>query len=92
MLVNETTVFYEYLMEHTATCSMASEATGLKQKNLCRYKIELQKANLLWEVDLKPCKITGFIAQWLTTNPDLIAAVDNKQLSLFDSMEGLQND
>lgn len=88
--INETSVFYEYLMEHTATCSMVSEATGIKQKNLCRYKVELQRANLLWEIDFKPCLITGFMAQWLTTNPDLIPTIDKRQLSLFE--KGYEND
>jgi len=84
---SETKIFYDYLQAHTATCSMASEATGLKQKNLCRYKVELQKANLLWEVDFKPCKLTGFLAQWLTTNADMIPSIDKAQLSLFSGSE-----
>ena len=86
--INETKVFFDYLQENTATCSMVSEATGIKQKNLCRYKKELQENNLLWEIDFKPCSITGFMAQWLTTNPDLIPTIDKKQLSLF--MEGYE--
>lgn len=81
---NETTVFYEYLMEHTCTCSMAAEVLGIKQKNLCRYKKELQDNNLLWEVDFKPCELTGFTAQWLTTNPDNVPPVNIKQLSIFE--------
>lgn len=77
-------IFYDHLNEHISTCSMACEATGIKQKNATRYKAELQKLNLLWEVDCKPCKITGFKAQWLTTNKNLIPAIDKKQLSLFE--------
>jgi hypothetical protein len=83
MRASETTVFYEYLKEHTATCSMVAEATGIKQKNLCRYKKTLQDENLLWEVDFRKCTLTGFKAEWLTTNPELIPTVNN-QLSLFD--------
>ena len=82
--INETKVFFDYLQENTATCSMVSEATGLKQKNLCRYKVELQRNNLLWEVDFRPCDLTGFKAQWLTTNPDNVPPINNKQLSIFE--------
>lgn len=85
---NETQIFYDYLQAHIATCSMVSEATGIKQKNLCRYKVELQKAHKLWEVDFRPCKITGFKAQWLTTNTDIIPAIDKAQLSLFSEIGG----
>jgi hypothetical protein len=81
---SETKIFFDYLQSHTATCSMVSEATGIKQKNLCRYKVELQRAHLLWEIDYRPCKITGFKAQWLTTNADIIPAIDKAQLSLFE--------
>jgi len=86
---NETAIYYEYLQEHIVTNSMASEALSIPQKNLCRYKAELQKANLLWEVDFRPCEVTGFKAQYLTTNPDLIPKVRNIQLALFDG-GGLQ--
>ena len=81
---NETAVYYEYLQKHVVTNSMASEAISIPQKNLCRYKAELQKANLLWEVDYRPCRLTGFKAQYLTTNPNLIPAINNRQLSLFE--------
>ncbi len=85
--VNEMSVFYEYLMKHTATCSMVSDAIGIKQKNLCRYKVALQKANLLWELFSKPCKVTGYKAAYLTTNKDLISTIDKNQLSLFQGKE-----
>ncbi len=88
MKANETQIFYQYLLENTCTCSMASEVLGIKQKNLCRYKKELQDLNLLWEVDYKHCEITGYKAQWLTCNADLIHPIDKAQLSLFKELIG----
>ena len=86
---NETAIYYEYLQEHVATNSMASEALSIPQKNLYRYKADLQKLNLLWEVYFRPCRLTSFKAQWLTTNPSLIPEVKHIQLALFDG-GGLQ--
>lgn len=60
--------FYNYLRRHTSTCSMAAEALDLRQKNCCRYKRELEKNGYLWEVKKAPCKITGYKADYLTTN------------------------
>ena len=84
---NEITIYYEYLQGHVVTNSMASEALSIQQKNLCRYKADLQKANLLWEVYYRRCDITGFKAAWLTTDPRQIPLVDNVQLSLFEGGE-----
>ena len=71
---------FQYLQEHTATASMVSDATGIPQKNICRYKRDLEKAGLLWEVEKKQCRKTGFKAWYLTTNPDF--APVSKQLKL----------
>lgn len=68
----QTQVFYTYLQEHTATASMVTAATGIPQKNICRFKRKLEKAGRLWQVDKKLCRHTGFKAWYLTTNPDLI--------------------
>jgi hypothetical protein len=87
---NETQILFDYLQENTATATMVTNATGIVQKNICRYKRELEKLNLLWEVDYRPCKLTGFMAAWLTTNPNIVPPVKNKQLSLF--MEGCENE
>lgn len=57
-----------YLKEHIATASMVSEATGVPQKCICRYKRDLEEANLLWEVEKAACKVTGCKAWYLTTN------------------------
>ena len=72
---------FQYLQKHTATASMVAAATGVPQKNICRYKRDLEKAGRLWEVEKKPCKHTGFKAWYLTTNP--AKAPVNTQLTLF---------
>lgn len=74
------TIFH-YLQNHIATASMVSAATGIPQKNICRYKRDLEKAGRLWEIEKKPCKQTGFKAWYLTTNPE--QAPFNNQLNLF---------
>ncbi len=62
---------FQYLQEHTATASMVSFATGIPQKNICRFKRDLEKAGKLFEVEKKLCKQTGFRAWYLTTNLEL---------------------
>jgi len=60
---------FEFLKVQTATASMASYATGIPQKNITRYKRDLEKKGLLFEVKKGICKHTGFKAWYLTTNP-----------------------
>ena len=72
---------FQYLQEHIATASMVSAATGIPQKNICRYKRDLEKAGRLWEIEKKLCKQTGFKAWYLTTKPE--SAPFNNQLNLF---------
>lgn len=60
---------FEYLHNNIATASMVSEATGIPQKNICRFKRDLENVGRLWEVEKKLCKKTGFKAWYLTTNP-----------------------
>ena len=67
----EHTIF-QYLQNHIATASMVAYATGVPQKSICRYKRDLEKRGLLFEVEKKICKISGFRAWYLTTNKDLI--------------------
>jgi hypothetical protein len=61
-----------YLKNNVATASMISKATGISQKNICRYKRDLEKAGTLWEVKKALCAITGFKAWYLTTNAKLV--------------------
>lgn len=74
------TIFH-YLQEHTSTASMVSAKTGIPQKNICRYKRDLENSGRLWEVEKKLCKHTGFRAWYLTTNPE--KAPFNNQLKMF---------
>jgi hypothetical protein len=74
--------FYHYLQNNIATASMVSKATGIPQKNLCRYKRDLELANRLWEIEKTVCKHTGFKAWYLTTDPAK-APRSNQQLNLF---------
>lgn len=61
------TIFH-FLQENTATASMVSKACNIPQKNICRYKKDLEKKGLLKEVAKRKCKVTGFSAWYLTTN------------------------
>jgi hypothetical protein len=72
---------FEYLKQHTATASMVEDATGIKQKSICRYKRYYEKLGLLCAVEKRFCKLTGFRAWYLTTNPDLFPK--SNQLKMF---------
>lgn len=72
---NQLKTIFQYLQEHTATASMVTDATGIPQKNICRFKRDLEKAGLLYEIEKKLCKKTGFKAWYLTTNPELFPAI-----------------
>ncbi len=69
------TIFH-YLKTHTATASMVSDATVIPQKNIARYKRDMEKQGLLYEVEKKLCKVTTNRAFYLTTNPDLFPEVE----------------
>ena len=76
---------FNYLKEHTATASMVTEATGIPQKCITRYKRDLEQAGRLYEVKKAPCKYTGFPAWYLTTNTDLFP--EDTQIKLFEDGE-----
>lgn len=80
---NQLQTIFLYLEEHVATASMVADATGIYQKNICRYKRDLEKAGRLWETEKKPCKKTGFKAWYLTTNPDKAPKNQITQQTLF---------
>ncbi|WP_017732239.1 hypothetical protein [Nafulsella turpanensis] len=79
---NQLKTIFQYLEEHVATASMVSAATGIPQKNICRYKRDLEKAGRLWEIEKKQCKHTGFKAWYITTNPGNAPGCST-QLTLF---------
>lgn len=68
-------VFKHYLTENVATCSMVSAQTGIPQKNLTRYKTELEEKGLLKVLFVATCKHTGFKAQYLSTNPEILESM-----------------
>ncbi len=74
---------FEYLSKKIATATMVSKATKVPQKNICRYKKDLEKRGLIMELEKKTCKVTGFKAWYLTTNPDLFIQPVTNQLNLF---------
>lgn len=59
---------FQYLLTNIATASMLSESTGIPQKNICRFKRDLELNNMLWEIEKKNCQKTGFKAWYLTTD------------------------
>ena len=79
---SQTKILFNYLQDNTATASMVADATGIAQKNICRYKRRLQTTNNLWEVKKAVCEKTGFSAWYLTTDPSK-APKESNQLNLF---------
>lgn len=62
---------FNYLQRNTATASMVTNATGIPQKCITRYKRDLEEQGLLHELKKEKCKYTGFQAWYLTTNKNL---------------------
>ena len=73
------TIFH-YLKENIATASMISKKTGIPQKCITRYKRDLEKKNLLFELYKKECKVTGFKAWYLTTNKEIFVTHYRKEV------------
>ena len=59
---------FQYLQTNVATASMVAESTDIPQKNITRYKRDLELNNMLWEIEKKICQKTGFKAWYLTTD------------------------
>ena len=73
---------FEYLQNTVATASMIADATGVPQKNICRYKRDLERAGKLAEVKKGVCQLTGFKAWYITTDPAHFPKPS--QLNLFE--------
>jgi len=71
--------YYEYLQKNTATNSMVEQAIGIKQKNLTRYKVTLEDQGSLVVVYRGFCKVTGFPADYLSTNKEIIKKVNERK-------------
>jgi hypothetical protein len=78
---NQKKTIFEFLKQYTATASMVTQATGIPQKSICRYKRDLEKKGLLYEVEKKHCKLTGFRAWYLTTNTELFPKSNQLKVS-----------
>lgn len=79
--INQKTKYFDYLTTTIATNSMVSEATGIPQKNLTRFKREFEDAGVLYELYKGICKKTKHRATYLTTNPALFP--QSSQLKMF---------
>jgi len=73
---------FQYLKKNVATASMVTDATGIPQKCITRYKRDLEKSGQLWEVFKTYCKKTGFKA-WNLTSDASKAPNSSLQLNLF---------
>ena len=71
--------YYEYLQKNTATISMVEQAIGIKQKNLTRYKVTLEDQGSLVVVFRGFCEVTGFLADYLSTNKEIIKKVKERK-------------
>ncbi len=71
--------YYEYLQKNTATNSMVEQAIGIKQKNLTRYKVTLEDQGSLVVVYRGFCEVTGFLADYLSTNKEIIKKVNERK-------------
>jgi len=74
-------ILLNYLQNHVATASMISEATGIPQKNICRYKRKLEKEGRLLVVYKSRCKLTRRLACYLSLDKNEFQLF--KQLTLF---------
>lgn len=80
--LNQLKTIFQFFQHHVATASMAADATGIYQKNICRFKRDLEKAGRLWEIKKDVCKKKGYKAWYLTTDPGM-APKGATQLNLF---------
>lgn len=63
---------FQYLQKHVATASMVSAATGIPQKNICRFKRDLEKAGRLCEIEKKLCKKNRLQSVVLNHQPRIV--------------------
>lgn len=77
---NQKSKVFLYLKLQTATATMVTEATGVPQKNVTRFKREFEKQGLLRELYKGLCKITKYRASYLSTNQKLFLLSNCKNL------------
>jgi len=71
---------FSFLQENIATATMVYDATGIPQKCITRYKRDLEKQGLLFELEKAKCKSTGFKAWYLTTNKEIYSEFLRKEV------------
>ena len=71
-----------YFKEFTATRYMAAVDTGIPIQNICRYVDELRDSNSIAVVKKDFCEISGFLAEYLTTDPALFP--NDNQLKIWN--------
>ncbi len=76
-------IVFDYLLLHVASASMVTDATGVPQKCITRYKRNYEKDGRLVQLKKDRCKITGRKVWYLTTNKNLFPKKPT-QLTLFD--------
>ncbi len=71
-------IFCSFLSKNTATATMAANALRITQKNITRYKSNLEKEGRLMVLFTAKCKITNRQADYLTTDSYLISKLKKK--------------
>lgn len=83
--VNQQQNIFEFLQKNVAPALMITAATGVPQKNICRYKRDLEQAGSLWEIVKTTCNETGFKVWYLTTDKSKAPSHLVTQLNLFNN-------
>lgn len=71
-------IFCAFLSKNIATATMAANALRITQKNITRYKSNLEKEGRLMVLFTAKCKITNRQADYLTTDSNIISKLKKK--------------
>ena len=74
---------YESFFEQPKTRLQVAFDEGTFQGNLCWHVRKLRKSNKIVVVKKGHCKVTGYLAEYLTTNPEYFPK--QRQLNLFET-------
>jgi hypothetical protein len=72
---------FQSFFDSPKTMKEADKDCGVMRENICRYVGTFRKNNQIWVLRNRRCKVTGWYASELTTNPKL--APTDKPLTLF---------
>jgi DNA-binding transcriptional regulator LsrR (DeoR family) len=72
---------FQSFFDSPKTMKEVDKDCGVMRENICRYVGALRKNNQIWILRKRRCKVTGWYASELTTNPKL--APTDKPLTLF---------